>query len=351
MLTRLRLAQFRCFTSIDRELEPGSHLLVGANARGKTSFLEALCLVLRLQSPRTNTLRDLVKFDSTGFSVDGTTDTGTELRIVVENNRRKLMANGDTVDSAWYLKQSGLVVWLGNDDREIVSGSAKHRRRYLDFVGSQIVPGYRRHRHAYDRALRMRNALLKRCDLQLPKEFDACTRVLVDHGVALTQLRFDLVEKLAGPVVRAGQRIGTDLETILLEYKPKTEGLLETFMQVLEDKRADEIRRGRTLAGPHLDDMVIEINHKPAGPYGSEGQQRTIAIALKLAQMDLLCANGPEPVILIDDVFGELDAGRRQRLLAALPQAAQKFITTTEPNWLPLCDWQPDFTHQTEDFL
>lgn len=330
-LTSLRLQDFRCYTSLRCTLPPGVTLFTGDNAQGKTSLLEAVCVLLRLQSPRCQGAAELVRFGAAAFGVAGTFD-GRELRHR-GGDVRELSLDGTTVRKpAEYLAASGLVVWMGNGDMELVSGSSDSRRRYLDFLGTQVFPEYRIALRSYEKALRARNLLLKR-DASPPwREIEAWTPLLVEHGTALRRWRSELVTSLTPLAAAAHVAIGGAAETLFLTYNP---GCDEAFLEQLRAAKNEETRRRVTFLGPHRDDFTVTINQLPAARFGSEGQQRTIALALKLAQAGVLTrACGREPLLLIDDIFGELDPRRRNALLTALPPGAQKLITTTHLNWL-----------------
>ncbi|HVE15220.1 MAG TPA: DNA replication and repair protein RecF, partial [Chthoniobacterales bacterium] len=222
------------------------------------------------------------------------------------------------------------VAWFSNDDLEIIRGSASKRRRALDFLCSQIDPIYLRHLRAYDRALRSRNALLK--DARPRREIEAFDPVLADHGEAILAARAGASLELSPLIVQAVQDIGGRQEAVATRYLPGSEGPL---IDALAATRTEESRLRQTIAGPHRDDLAMELNGMEAARFASEGQQRTLAIALKLAQTRLIMARtGQTPLLLIDDVFGELDPARRQNLLAHLPPDAQRLITTTHLDWL-----------------
>ena len=334
MLRTLKLSHFRCFESLRLDFEPGVSAFIGANAQGKTSILEAVCVLLRLQSPRTSSLNDLIQFEHSGFGLAGTWEDH-ELSLVKEQRRRrKFYHHGEEIaKSRDYLALGGLVVWMGNDDLKLVTGSGSGRRRYLDFLASQLQIGYGSTLRAYDRALRSRNQLLK--DGQRPDwtAIDAYTKVIIDHGDRLTKDRQDLIERLNPHIHRAQQTISGTEESLAIKYLL---GSGESFAATMEANRECDSRRGQTNAGPHRDDLQIFINGRPASKFASEGQQRTIALALKLAQIEILRGScGVAPVLLIDDVFGELDPTRRQALTQALPTDSQKLITTTSLDWLP----------------
>ena len=338
-LTSLRLRDFRCFPSLNCALDGGVTLFTGDNAQGKTSILEAVCVLLRLQSPRTSTGKELVRFGAPGFGIAGTLH-GQDLTHTVSGIDKNLLIDGEPVRrTADYLAASGLVVWMGNGDLELVSGTGEPRRRYLDFLGSQLFPEYRAALKSYGKALRQRNFLLKR-DASPPwQEIDAYTAVLVPHGQALLTLRAALLEKLtphaaaAHAAIRAADPGSATPETLSLTWQPG--GDAASLAAQLHHRRAEEARRRVTVCGPHRDDFSAALDGLPAVTYASEGQQRTIALALKLAQATLLRETRQQsPILLLDDIFGELDPHRRNALLAALPADCQKLITTTHLGWM-----------------
>lgn len=328
VLTDLRLRSFRCFDALEFQPGPGRTFIVGRNAQGKTSILEAVCILLRLQSPRTASLAEVVKFGQPGFALDGhcagahlscrSAGTGREIAL----DSKPQIRTDDYLDVA-------RVAWFANSDIELVRGSGSVRRRFLDFLGTQSVPGYRKSLRAYERALRSRNALLK--DGRPRREIAAFDEPLIEAGEFLLAARAALCADLA-PLARTScAEITGGLDTLEAAFRPGCRGPLREALAAL---RPDEERLRHTLAGPHRDDVELVINGLDAAAFASEGQQRGIALALKLAQArHLEAAQGRPPILLLDDVFGELDAGRRNRLLASLPPAAQAIITTTFLDW------------------
>jgi DNA replication and repair protein RecF len=340
MLRSLQLNQFRCFESLRLELVDGVTLFVGDNAQGKTSILEAACVLLRLQSPRASSVADVVRFENDAAAVSGEFGDS-ELRFQYREGRgkgRSLAVDGETQRRPGdYLRASGRVVWMANDDLVLVRGGGDGRRRYLDFMASQLMPAYRPALKAYEKALRSRNSLLKRDAVPKWPEIDAYTQLLAEHGAVLTQQRRDLVAELL-PLAQEAQALisgsAAGEEALTLEYLSKS-GEADDLSAELLARRGEEVRRRQTVAGPHRDDLELKIDGMPAAKFASEGQQRTLALALKLAQARLFVERGGEPpVLLIDDVFGELDPGRRNALMAAWPEASQKLITTTHLDWL-----------------
>lgn len=331
MLTRLRIHLVRCFQTVEMALDPGAvTVFTGRNAQGKTTLLEAVCVLLRLQSPRAASLGELVRLGEEAGAIEGDAD-GRLLRVVLSRPRRLSVNNERVARGLDYLAESGRVVWMGNDDIRLVRGGSDRRRRLLDFAASQVHPGYLEALRQYERALRARNHLLKapRPDAG---QLAAYARPLIDHGGVLTAARRSLVDRLNGDAARMQEAVGGSGEHLHCVYEDGSRGGLE---EALEATREEERRRRVTVAGPHRDDLVLTLHGQPAAVFASEGQQRTMAIALKLAQARVLHSlSGRWPVLLIDDIFGELDPARRHRLWEALPEAAQVLATTTTLDWL-----------------
>lgn len=337
-LCSLDLNQFRCFSSLRSTLSEGTTIFHGANAEGKTSILEAICILLRLQSPRTSTLADCIKFGDPAFALGGIieADDQFQLRFQYRENQRKLSVDGETQKRTGdYLRHSALVVWMANDDLALVRGGGDGRRKFLDFISTQIFHDYRPALKTYEKALRTRNFLLKRDASPKWDQIDAYTQIIAQEGRIITARRRELCAALE-PFASTAQfeisgRRGEDLQ---LNYTSAS-GDDDDLTNYLASLRNDEARRRRTLAGPHLDDLQLLLNGMPAAKFASEGQQRTVALSLKLAQTKLFIQQRTvPPILLIDDVFGELDPDRRNYLMASWPTDSQKLITTTNLDWL-----------------
>ena len=330
MIESLRLVNFRCFEQASLSLNPAGQVFVGENAQGKTSLLEAVCLLLRLQSPRARTTSQLIRDGAGEFGIAGEA-WGRNLQVRGSRKGLILKAEGSEIPARReYLDESGLVVWMGNEDLDLVRGGGESRRRYLDFIATQIDPGYRYHWSRYGRALKARNRYLK----SLPAREGvvmAYTKMLIEHGSEMIRLREELCETLTPRAMENQAGISGAREELAMTYMDRSKGDLEAAFAEVEDS---ETRRGVTLAGPHRDDLKLTIAGRSAKDFASEGQQRTLALALKLAQGEILRARGErEPVYLIDDVFGELDPQRRNALMSRLPEDAQKLVTTTNLDW------------------
>ena len=334
MLTQLRLREFRIFSELVFEPDAGANFIVGCNAHGKTSLLEAACLLLRLQSPRTNSPSECVRFGERGFAIDGR-HSGRHLALKFENRLKHFVLDSKPQAAASDYLAVARVAWISNSDLDLVKGGASFRRRYLDFLGVQSLPGYLKSLRSYERALRSRNALLK--EGRPWQEISAFDAPLCEAGDQLLSARILLCKDLAPRVSAAYQEISDSQESLEICYKSGA----ETPMQAaLDGARDDDSRLRVTTRGPHRDDLLLMLNGKPASIFASEGQQRSSALGLKLAQsLQLAEGCGQSPLYLIDDVFGELDARRRHNLLSALPSKAQKLITTTSLGWLSESPW------------
>lgn len=340
MLSQLRLLDFRCYAGFRWDLPSEGAIIHGSNAEGKTSLLEAVCFLLRLQSPRSPRAGHLVRHGREAFGIRGNLMEQTR-RIYWTSAKTDLQVNGEhRRDQRSYLADSLPVVWLGNGDLDLIRGRSESRRKYLDFLGSQWHPAYRVEAHRYQRALLARNHLLKHRPGDR-RQMAAYTETLTAHGGRLTALRATLVDILKPHIVQAYQAISKGAELMGIDYRPS---VADDFGGALAANLSVDIRYGQTKLGPHRDDLDITVNGMPAAQFASEGQQRSLAIALKLAQSSLLREEtGHSPLHLIDDVFGELDPARRLALLRALPADSQNLITTTHLDWLRESPGLPTF--------
>lgn len=329
MLTDIALRHFRCFDTLACEFAPGLNVFVGPNAQGKTSLLEAVCILLRLQSPRVTQLAPAIQHERRGFVVDGHF-AGRHLQFYFARERKKMALDSVEQKSAQSYLEIARLVYFSNPDIEIVRGPAGPRRRFLDFVATQIESGYRAQMRAYVRALRSRNLLLKASRPNW-REIAAFDQPLLDAGNAVTAARQKVIAALQPHAAAAQQALSFSVEELQLHY---LRGAGENFTESLVQQRVEDLRLRQTGVGPHRDDLALILN-KRGSEFASEGQQRSIALALKLAQATLLEQHaGAPPLLLIDDIFGELDVARRNALLQNLPVGAQQLVTTTHLDWM-----------------
>ncbi len=328
MIREVRLHHFRCFETLD--FFPASHrtCIVGQNAQGKTSILEAVCVLLRLQSPRTTTTAELIQSGADAFSIEGLfADTRLQYRHTPEG--RTIFLDSKLQPKSTDYLSTARITWFSNADLDLVKGSSSARRRYLDFLGTQSVPGYRKALRDYERALRSRNSLLK--DTRPRREIAAFDPPLLEAGEFLLSARARLAASLSPRSTSACSEISSSSDDLKIEYRP---GCQLPFSEALAASRLEDERLRQTVCGPHRDDLDFQLNGLKASSFASEGQQRTIALALKIAQArQIETMHSEPPVLLLDDIFGELDTARRNRLLQALPQGAQTLITTTFLDW------------------
>lgn len=333
MLEYLQLRDFRCFTDVRVALDAEVTAFVGRNGQGKTSLMEAACVLLRLQSPRTSSREEWIRFGQPAAVVTGKW-TGRELRAAVSKTARRLAVDGAVCSRAGdYLAESGVVVWMDHADMNLLRGGSEHRRRFLDFAASQMFVDYLPALRAYERALRGRNHVLKRDAVIAWRQADAFGRVMADQARVLVARRAALVAALVQPVVAFYERVSGGAEAVAVSYQrgQETDDLEAEWLV----RREEEARLRMTVCGPHRDDLAMQMKGVDARAFASEGQQRTLALALKLAQAQVLFeARGVAPLLLMDDVFGELDRERRRAFLACLPAGTQKLMTTTRLDWM-----------------
>ena len=336
VLSILKVRHFRCFTAREAEFAPGLNVIVGPNAHGKTSLLEAACILLRLQSPRISRLAHAIQHERRGFVADGYFASGNaggprHLQFYFSRERKKLALDEVEQKTAREYLDIARLVYFSNRDIELVRGSGEERRRFLDFFAAQRDGTCRRTLRDYERALRSRNLLLK-APAPRWREIAAFDEPLLAAGQRVAEARSRFLTELQPEAEAAHHAISGARERLRIEYLP---GGGEDFPAALAAARDEDARLRQTSVGPHRDDVQFFLNDQ-SSDFASEGQQRTIVLALKLGAARLLARHfDAPPVLLLDDIFGELDLHRRAALLAALPADAQKLITTTHLDWLP----------------
>ena len=335
-LAHLRLRDFRNYARLDADFSPGFHVLLGNNAQGKTNILEAIYLMATLRSFRGVGGAQMIRHGQTGYFVGGSavSQARHQIKLYWSLRERKLTLDGQSVRKLTdYLGVLRAVVFC-TEDLQLIKGTARSRRRFMDLLLSQTYPSYLPLLQRYARALRSRNALLKPRVVD-EAALDSFSQELVRLGGEIVQFRHQLAPRISPLAGLAYGRISSDAEELRLEYQPSVK---KDFAVELAQSRARERTYRTTLVGPHRDDVQLFLNERPAAQFGSEGQKRTLAIALKMAQAEYLSGlHGAPPILLIDDIMGELDSSRRSGLLPLLERAHQSsgqvFMTCTQENW------------------
>ncbi len=335
-LAHLRLRDFRNYARLDVDFAPGFHLLLGDNAQGKTNILEAIYLMATLRSFRGVGGAQMIRHGAKGYFVGGNVvgQGDHEIKMYWALRERKLALDGQPVKKlADYLGALRTVVFC-TEDLQLIKGTARARRRFLDLLLAQTQPGYLPLLQRYMHAVRNRNALLKQRTVD-EVALESFSAEMVKLGNDIIRARRELVPKFSPLARLAYRRISNDAEELRIEYQPSVKN---DFAVELAASRVREKSFRATLVGPHRDDLQLLQNEKSAAQFGSEGQKRTLAIALKMAQAEFIAGiHGSPPILLIDDVMGELDANRRSGLLPLLESArkssGQVFMTCTDENW------------------
>jgi DNA replication and repair protein RecF len=332
----LRLRDFRNYARLDVDFAPGVHLLLGGNGQGKTNILEAIYLLATLRSFRGVGSAQMVRHGQAGYFVGANIVArgDHEIKIYWSARERKLSLNGQAVRKLTDYWGTLRAVVFCTEDLQLVKGAGRGRRRFMDLLLAQAHPTYLPLLQRYARALRSRNAFLKRSIVD-ELALDSFTQEVISAGQEIIRSRRELVPRIAPLTRTAYQRISNGAEDLRMEYRPSVKA---DFAVQLRQARERERSFGATLIGPHRDELDLLLNDRPAAHFGSEGQKRTLAIALKMAQAEyLLDLHGSAPVLLIDDVMGELDVRRRGAFLPLLERArkagGQIFMTATEENW------------------
>ena len=321
---------------MDTDFAPGFHLLLGGNAQGKTNIIEAIYLLATLRSFRGVGGAQMVRHGQKGYFA-GAKVVGQgehEIKMYWSLRERNLALDGQPVRRVTdYLGVLRTVVFC-TEDLHLIKGSGRSRRRYMDLLLSQTQPAYLPQLQRYAQALRSRNALLKQRVVD-EAALESFSREVIALGGELTRLRRELVPRLSPLARQAYGHISNDAEELRLEYLPS---IKKDFALELAQSRPRERAYRSTLIGPHRDELQLLLGDRSAAQFGSEGQKRTLAIALKLTQAEYLTGlHGSPPILLIDDVMGELDVKRRSGFLPLLERAHQSrgqvFMTATEENW------------------
>lgn len=365
-LTHLSLTNYRTFSRLDMEMPRRILLLVGDNAQGKTSLLEAVYFFSTFTSIQTNSDRQVINFLAleepipvcrmVADIVREDQKHQIEIRLILEQNgttngqrfRKEILVDGIKRTSYQAVGLFNAVILLPYMTR-VIEGQPDERRKYLNYALAQVVPGYAKALSEYAQTLSQRNALLKQIaernsDVSQLEYWDS---ILAEKGSYLLYHRFKAVQELEVITNQFHRSLTDDKEIIQFSFQPALgnnqnlqnndpqkitqDNLKQIYLDTLKLKQKEEILRGVTTIGPHRDELRFMVNDLDMGDFGSRGQIRTTMLALKLAELEWMKAQtGEKPVLLLDETLAELDHNRREQLLRAIAEGDQTILTTTD---------------------
>ena len=352
-LQTLHLQNFRNYKQQQVEFTAPKTILVGNNAQGKSNLLEAVELLATLRSHRMARDRDLIQDGATMAQVKGTLERQTgmsDLTLTLRRqSRRTVNVNGENLRRQMDFLGILNAVQFSSLDLDLVRGGPDGRRHWLDTLLIQLEPVYAYILQQYNQVLRQRNAYLKTRQQRDTQGMETSPQVgkleelgiwnaqLVAAGIRVIRRRERAIQRLAPIAAAWHSNISSSTEELQIKYAshiPLVENSPETiqqaFLEKIQQRTIVELHRGTTLVGPHRDEVELAINQTPVRQYGSQGQQRTLVLALKLAELQLIEeVVGEPPLLLLDDVLAELDLSRQNQLLDTIQDRFQTLITTT----------------------
>jgi len=340
--TRLTLRDFRTYEAAEVELGPGLTVVTGRNGAGKTNLLEAVYFACTGRSCRTANERECVRFGAqlTRLELRCEDEQGAhELSVGFQPGEpKRLRADGAPVERLTDVTARPLVSVFLPDRLELITGAPALRRAHLDQVVAALRPARAATRRAYTAALAQRNALVAaiRAGRAGRGSLPAWDAELARHGIALMADRQDVVDALRPRFAEHAEGLGLSADPDVV-YRPRSKATTEEALAAeLAERLESDLERGFTGHGPHRDDLVLRRDGRELRAYGSRGQQRLGLLALLLAEREALAeSRGTPPLMLLDDVMSELDAGRRGRLVDVLRAHGQSLITTTDLAHVP----------------
>lgn len=362
----LDLRDFRSWPELNLKLEPGVMVFAGRNGHGKTNIVEAVHYSSKLSSHRVSTDAPLIHTGADNARVSATTvNDGRALTthlLVKAHGANQAQINRTRLKSARELLGVLRVVMFSPEDLRLITGEPAERRKFLDDLAALRTPRLGGARADYEKVLRQRNALLKSSNMALRRGYqdddgasalstlDVWDGQLAALGAQVVAGRLALVDELAGRITEAYQSVAPESRPASVAYSSTLDRAVRelaggssrdpavfeaAMLAELGRRRKDEIDRGATLVGPHRDDLTLMLGDQPAKGYASHGETWSYALALHLAEYQLLAGEGSDPVLILDDVFAELDAKRRERLVHVASDAEQVLVTAAVGDDLP----------------
>lgn len=348
-VSTLNLVNYRNYEKLLLELSPGINVFLGMNAQGKTNIIEAVYYAALGRSHRTNTDAELIHWDTeaAGIQLDFLRlEVGNRLEFQFrQDKRRRILYNGRAIRTKELVGLLNAVLF-SPEDIFLIKGSPAGRRRFLDIEISQASPSYYHELVKYTHIVTQRNTLLKRIREHRAKAsmLEIWDAQLAESASFLVKKRLEAVKKLNMLANLMQRRISANAENLSISYEihhqednNMTEELLSWYNKKLRESVELDILRGSTSVGPHRDDLMLEVNGINLRSFGSQGQQRTGVLSLKLAELEFLRSEtGEYPVLLLDDVMSELDWQRREQLLLFIQkEKIQTLITATDKRYFP----------------
>ena len=343
-LTNLQLQNFRNYESVQLEFTDGVHVFIGENAQGKTNLMESIYALAMSKSHRTTNDKERIGWNKEFATIKGTVEkTATKTNLELQFSKKGKIAKVN------YLEQKRLSSYLGNlnvilfapENLTLVKGSPQNRRKFVDMELGQMSSLYLYDLVEYNRVLKQRNTYLKQLAIKKkqPDEYlDVLSEMLSELASKIVFHRLDFMKQLEALAIPIHDQLSLGREKFSVSYQatiPLEDGLTpsqikEIYIDQFKKNQTREADQATTLIGPHRDDLIFYLNEIPVQTYGSQGQQRSTVLSLKLAEIELMkLSTGEYPLLLLDDVLSELDDDRQTHLIKAIENKVQTFITTT----------------------
>lgn len=345
-LNRLHLTDYRNCSNLELLFDQSKILIIGKNAQGKTNILESIYFLSTLKSPRTSDLQELIGFNKDYFKIETDitkSNTEIELDFVYNTERKREIKINKVKSTAKDFKSVLKTVLFSTTDLLLLRGTPQDRRDWLDRAISQIYPAYDDRLSKYDKIRIQKNNYLK--DAAKTGNYDNALLEVLNEQLSVTgsniiyiRIKFlkeiERIAKEKHRTISESENLSIRYETSFLEQSEnisEIEQIQYAFLEALEERKTEEIRRCQSCVGPHRDDVIFYINNQEATKFASQGQQRTIVLALKLSELDIITdKTGDEPVLLLDDVLAELDDIRQNYLLKSINSNIQTIITSVD---------------------
>jgi len=344
-INKILLKNYRNIEKTYLNLNPNLNIFIGNNGQGKTNLLESVYLIATTESHRTNRDSELINWDKDKALIQLKLlkkDYDLTISYEIEGRNKSIKINNNPLEKISDLVGNLNVILFSPEDLKIIKGGPSNRRKFLDLEISQVNPYYYHLLKEYDHIIKQRNNLLKKMYYQKNKDInllEVWDEKLAEKGSKILFKRLKVLKKLKILARLSQRKLTNGNENLSINYDCtlninndySLEDIKNVFLNKLKDDRNDEFERGYTLSGPHRDDLIFKINKVNVRKYGSQGQQRTVALGLKLAELEFMKSeSGEYPVLLLDDVFSELDKTRKNTLLSIINDKIQTLITTTD---------------------